>query len=116
FPNPIMPGLTDGERDLDRLARAARQAGALSFGGGPLFLMPSAQKIFLPFLEREMPKLSAKYRRLFGNGPYLSKEYNEALRQRVARIRERYGLASGMIGYQPELWSGDEQGELISVQ
>src|SRR5579872_5533428 len=53
FPNPIMPGLTDGERQLDRLARAAREAGALSFGGGPLFLMPSAQKVFLPFLERE---------------------------------------------------------------
>jgi len=52
FPNPIMPGLTDGERQLDRLAKAARDAGAQSFGGGPLFLMPSAQKVFLPFLER----------------------------------------------------------------
>ena len=29
FPNPIMPGLTDGERQLDRLAKAARDAGAL---------------------------------------------------------------------------------------
>src|SRR5450631_2019970 len=37
FPNPIMPGLTDGEPALDRLARAAREAGAMSFGGGPLF-------------------------------------------------------------------------------
>ena len=58
FPNPIMPGLTDGERALDRLARAAREAGAQIFGGGPLFLMPCAQKVFLPFLERHFPHLA----------------------------------------------------------
>src|ERR1022692_4548562 len=31
FPNPIMPGLTDGDRALDRLARASRDAGAMTF-------------------------------------------------------------------------------------
>ena len=55
MPNPVMPGITDGERSLDRLAKAARDAGAVSFGGGPLFLMPSAQKVFLPFLETRIP-------------------------------------------------------------
>jgi len=116
FPNPIMPGITDGERSLDRLARAAREAGALSFGGGPLFLMPSAQKVFFPFLERHFPDLAPKYRAAFARGAYLSKAYKDALRERVERIRERYGLASGMIEYQPELWSGEEQGELFPLQ
>src|SRR5438067_13886216 len=50
-PNPIMPLITDSERHLDRLAKAARDAGAQYFGGGALFLMPCAQKVFLPFLE-----------------------------------------------------------------
>ncbi len=116
FPNPIMPGLTDGERALDRLARAARDAGALSFGGGPLFLMPAARKIFFPFLDREFPQLAARYREMYGRGAYLGKEYKDALRARVVRIRERYGLASGTIEYRPELWEGDEQGELFPLQ
>jgi len=116
FPNPIMPGITDGERALERLARAAREAGALSFGGGPLFLMPSAQKVFFPFLERHFPELAPKYRAAFARGAYLSKSYKDALRERVQRIRERYGLASGMIEYQPELWSGEVQGELFPLE
>ena len=116
FPNPIMPGLTDDERSLDRLARAAKAAGALSFGGGPLFLMPAAQKVFLPFLDREFPELAPRYRALFAKSGYLGKDYKEALRSRVQRIRDRYGLASGFIEYQPELWAGDEQGELFPAE
>jgi DNA repair photolyase len=113
FPNPIMPGLTDGERQLDRLAKAARDAGALSFGGGPLFLMPSAQKVFLPFLEKHFPELAPRYRETFAKTGYLGREYKEALQHRVRRIRDRYGLASGPIEYRPELWI-EEQMDLWS--
>ena len=115
MPNPIMPGITDGERHLDRLAKAARDAGALSFGGGPLFLMPSAQKIFFPFLEKEFPRLAARYRELYAKSAYLGKAYKDMLRERVQRIRDRYGLASGPIEYRPEVWV-EEQGELFSLQ
>jgi len=104
FPNPIMPGVTDGERQLDRLAKAARDAGALSFGGGLLFLMLSAQKVFLPFLEKQFPDLAPRYREMYAKSAYLGREYKESLQQRVRRIRERYGLASGFIEYRPELW------------
>ncbi len=115
FPNPIMPGLTDSERQLDRLAKAARDAGALSFGGGPLFLMPTAQRVFLPFLEKEFPKLVPRYREMYEKSAYLGRGYKEELQQRVRRIRDRYGLASGPIEYRPELWIGDEQGELFPL-
>ena len=114
FPNPIMPGLTDGERQLDRLARAAHDAGAMSFGGGPLFLMPTAQRVFLPFLEKEFPDLVSRYREMFAKSAYLGREYKDALEQRVRRIRERYGLASGFIEYRPELWI-EEQMDLWSL-
>jgi DNA repair photolyase len=115
FPNPIMPGLTDGERQLDRLAKAARDAGALSFGGGPLFLMPSAQKVFLPFIEKEFPELASQYREWYEKSAYLGRAYKDTLQQRVRRIRDRYGLASGPIEYRPELWVGEEQGELFPL-
>jgi DNA repair photolyase len=114
FPNPIMPGLTDSESSLDRLARAAREAGAMSFGGGPLFLKPSAQAVMLPFLEREIPELAERYRELYLRSAHLGKPYKDALAARVQKIRDRYGLAAGMIEYRPELWEGEEQGELFS--
>jgi DNA repair photolyase len=115
FPNPIMPGLTDSERQLDRLAKASRDAGAQSFGGGPLFLMPSAQKVFLPFLEKEFPQLVSRYRESFAKSAYLDREYKDILRQRVQRVRDRYGLMSGPIEYRPEIWV-EEQQQLFPLQ
>jgi DNA repair photolyase len=115
FPNPIMPWITDGEPELDALARAVHDAGAQWFGGGPLFLMPSAQKIFFPFLEKRFPKLAPRYRRLYAASPYLGKSYKEPLRLRIQKIREKYQLASGPVEYRPELWVEEEQGLLFEM-
>jgi DNA repair photolyase len=114
-PNPIMPGISDSERALDRLAKASRDAGAVTFGGGPLFLMPSAQAVFFPFLEREFPALLPRYRALYARSAYLGREYKDELAARVRRIRDRYGLTSGMIEYKPEIQI-EEQGELFGPQ
>jgi len=111
-PNPIMPGITDGEPALDRLAKASRDAGAVTFGGGPLFLMPSAQQVFFPFLEREFPHLLPRYRELYARSAYLGKDYKEYIAAKVRRVRERHNLASGMIEYKPDVWV-EEQGSLF---
>ena len=116
FPNPILPMITDSEESLDALASAACQAGAQYFGGGPLFLMPSAQKIFFPFLEKRFPKLARPYRKLYATSAYLGPDYKARLRERVARIRERYGLACAPVECRPELWEGEEQGTLFPIQ
>ncbi|MBZ5585741.1 MAG: radical SAM protein [Acidobacteriia bacterium] len=114
FPNPVMPWVTDGEEELDALAGAARDAGARWFGGGPLFLMPSAQKIFLPFLDEHLPHVAARYRRMYVRSGYAGKEYKETLRRRIQRIREKHGLASGPVDYRPEVWI-EEQGALFEI-
>jgi DNA repair photolyase len=116
FPNPIMPGITDGERSLDRLAKAARDHGAQSFGGGPLFLMPSAQAVFFPFLEEHFPRLAPRYRERFDRSAYLDRAYKDNLRARVERIRDRYGLACGPIDYRPEIWFEEEQPTLFPLE
>jgi DNA repair photolyase len=115
FPNPVMPLITDGEAHLDRLAKAARDAGAQYFGGGPLFLMPCAQKVFLPFLEEHFPKLAPHYRAQFENSPYLGRDYKDQLRARIQKIRDRYGLTSGPTEYRPELWLDEEQPTLFPL-
>jgi DNA repair photolyase len=95
FAMPILPGLTDSEEDLDRLAKAAKDAGAEWFSASILFLMPSSLRQFLPFLEKRLPKLSERYRQWYAvrSGP--PESYREEIRERVARLRRRYGLASG---------------------
>src|SRR5688572_395386 len=112
LPNPVMPCITDSELSLDRVAKAARDAGAVSFGGGPLFLMPSAQKVFFPFLEKERPDLAAPYRQWYERSAYLGAAYKKTLAARVRKVRDRYGLVSGPVEYKPEVWV-PEQTELF---
>ena len=95
FPNPILPLITDQEQKLDALAKAAKQAGASYFGGGALFLMPSAQRVFFPFLRDYFPHLVRKYEERYRHDAYLRGPYRELLRERIASIRERYGLLAG---------------------
>ncbi len=94
FPNPIMPLITDQEQRLDRLARAARDHGASYFGGGLLFLMPCSRRVFFPFLEKHFPHLLRRYTERYEASPYLRGAYRDVIRDRIAAIRDRYGLAS----------------------
>ena len=99
FAMPILPGLTDREEDLDVLARAARDAGALWFAGSVLFLMPSAQKVFLPFIEDKFPKLAGRYREWYMRSGYAPEAYRKEISARVEALRRKYGL--GSRGYAP---------------
>ncbi|HTA43680.1 MAG TPA: radical SAM protein [Bryobacteraceae bacterium] len=95
FPNPIMPLITDQEERLDRLAKAAKDHGATYFGGGVLFLMPCSRKVFFPFLEKNFPHLLRRYRERYEKDAYLKGPYKEIIRDRIAAVREKYGLRSG---------------------
>lgn len=103
FPNPVMPWITGTDANLNAVASAARAAGAQYFGGGPLFLMPCARKVFMPFLEERFPHLAEPYRKLYAKSAYLGGRYKEELRRSVRAIRERHGLGSEPVEYQPEL-------------
>src|SRR5208283_422400 len=48
--SPLVPGITDGEGELEAVAEAAKLAGAQWFFSGVLFLMPASAKTFLPFV------------------------------------------------------------------
>jgi DNA repair photolyase len=92
FAMPILPGITDREEDLDALARAARDAGAQWFAGNVLFLMPSAQKQFLPFLDVRFPKLARRYRAWFSRQAYAPETYRQEISERIRALRKKYGL------------------------
>jgi DNA repair photolyase len=103
---PILPGLTDSPRSLEAVARAAAESGARFLYGNALFLMPSAAKQFMPFVEREFPRLAKRYRKLYARSAYLNGEYKEQISALVRELRRRYGLDSRddrPEGWQPQM-------------
>ena len=91
---PILPGLTDSEKDLDALARAVSEAGAQWFAANVLFLMPASLKQFLPFLEEKFPKLVKRYSAWYGRYGNAPEDYRKEIAERVERLRRKYGLGS----------------------
>ena len=89
---PVLPGLNDAPRMLEALAAQAAQAGARFLYANILFLMPSAMKSFMPFLEKEFPHLVKRYRKLYARSAYLRGEYPEKIARLLAELRARYGL------------------------
>lgn len=91
---PIVPGITDGMAQLRALCAAARDAGARFLAWAPLRLGPAARASFLPHVGREFPELAARYRRHYGRHRHAPKDYVDALRARLAGLREEFGLAA----------------------
>ena len=94
FASPIMPLLTDSIANLDAIASEAVRSGARYFGGGTLFLMPSAQEQFFPFLDEHYPSLAERYKTRYGREPYLRGDYEKWIRARVRKIRRAHRLDS----------------------
>ncbi len=90
--NPVLPLLTDSEQNLETVARAAKAAGADQFGANVLFLKPTAQRVFFPFLAERFPEHLPRYRRSFSEGAYLKGSYPERIRTMVSDIRLRTGI------------------------
>jgi DNA repair photolyase len=91
---PVMPGLTDGEADLDRLLSGVAAAGVRRMSWQVLFLRSPTREAWLTFLAREFPERLRGYRRAYGGRACLGGPYVERLRARIDRLRERHGLAS----------------------
>lgn len=91
--SPLLPGITDGEGELEAVAAAAKEAGAQWFFSGVLFLMPSSAKQFLPFVREKFPRLAKQYEQWYAKNGYAPAEYRRKASERVARLRKKYGFA-----------------------
>jgi DNA repair photolyase len=90
--SPLIPGITDGEGELEAVAEGAKRAGAQWFFSGVLFLMPASKKTFLPFIREKFPKLARQYDRWYAKNGYAPEEYRKKTSERVLRIRQKYGF------------------------
>jgi DNA repair photolyase len=93
FAAPVLPGITDRPGDLEALAEAAAGAGAKWLCANVVFLMPSSQKKFFPFLEEKFPRLVKQYRKWYARTGYAPEDYRKKISARLKELRARHGLS-----------------------
>jgi DNA repair photolyase len=106
--SPILPALTDREKDLDALIGRAAAAGVRRMWASLLFLRSPTKEKYFEFLAREFPRYLEAYRRAYAGSSHLSGRYRTRLEEIVRRLREKHGLeredaaASGAYARRPE--------------
>ena len=88
----VWADFTDSRENLENVAKAAKAAGASHFCAGILFLQPSAQRVFFPFLAEKFPRHLARYKKSYQAGAYLKGAYSERIREMIQEIREQAGI------------------------
>lgn len=95
---PVLPWLTDTDEALDSLFRSLSAAGATGVTAGALYLKPGTREWFMKWLAANHPELVGRYRRLYGQGSYVSKEYSSWLSGRVSHFKAMHGY-TGTQGF-----------------
>ena len=90
---PIMPDITETRANLEAVIAAARDHDATHVFANVLFLRPSAQQAFFPFLEQHFPHLRKRYAARFARSAFLDSAYKERVFRLVAGLKQKYGFS-----------------------
>lgn len=93
FVCPVLPGLTDKPPQLEALVAAAADARARYLCHNVVFLMPSSQKKFFPFLEQRFPRLLKQYRKWYRRNGYAPEAYRKGVSILMGQLRTKYRLS-----------------------
>ncbi len=104
---PVLPGITDGEGDLDLLLSRAAAAGVRRFFMNVLFLRSPTKEKFFRWLEREFPRYREAYARAYDGRVYLRGAYRDRLGEKVQRLARKHGFL--------ERTSSRDSGEQLSL-
>jgi len=89
---PLLPGLSDGREQIERVVSAARAAGACGIWANLLYLKPGTREHFLDCLRRDWPELLPEYERLYARRAYLARSDSEPAREEVRRLARAHGV------------------------
>ncbi|MCM2256894.1 MAG: radical SAM protein [Vicinamibacteria bacterium] len=92
--SPVLPALTDAEESLDALLAAARAHGVARVTWNLLFLRSPTREKYLGWLETAFPRYALAYHRAYASGAYLGGAYLDRMRERMARLCAKHGLAA----------------------
>jgi len=89
---PVLPGLSDTPEQLEGTVAALVEAGATSITPLVLHLRPGAREWYHAWLSAHRPDLLPLYERLYRNGAYAPKSYQDEIVHRVREAQERHGM------------------------
>ena len=90
--SPLLPGLTDKPGALDKVATAAKAAGASFLCAQPLFLKSCSRETYLDFVREHFPDLVEMYSKRFGDADFVSKPYARRIALMVHAVCRKHGL------------------------
>jgi DNA repair photolyase len=99
---PILPGITDSEASIEAVLAAAAEHDAVSVGSSALRLGPGVREHYFGFLAGAHPRLLPRYARAY-SGSNAPSDYLQRLKERVDRLRERYGFRADATEQQNEV-------------
>ena len=91
--SPVLPDITDPPDNLEAVIAAAREHGATHLFWNVLFLKPSAQAAFFPFLEQHFPHLTKRYAARFARSAFLSRAYKDRIARLIGELKRQYGFS-----------------------
>jgi DNA repair photolyase len=87
---PLMPGVNDDPKQVEKILELCAEAGAVNVGGIALHLRGEVKQIFMDWLRSNRPDLVPRYERLYARGAYAPK----AERERIAAMARPRGRAT----------------------
>jgi DNA repair photolyase len=112
---PVLPGITDSPAALDAVVRATKEAGGKYIYANPLFLKPCSASVFLPFLEKEFPKLAEDYRKRFAERAFVSKAYGKRISGLIASLRKKHGISRDFASRSQSAHPGQQESEQMPL-
>ncbi len=91
---PVLPGITDGPKQLEAVVKAAAEAKATHIYANPLFLKPCLAAVFMPFLKEHFPDLVTEYERRFNDKAFLPAAYRRRISELFGKLRAKYAIRS----------------------
>jgi DNA repair photolyase len=91
--SPLLPGITDSEAALDRMAGFAAEADASFFAASPLFLKSCSRATFFSFLREHFPALIPEYESRFSSRDFADQAYTRQMAERVRAVCRKHGLS-----------------------
>ncbi len=89
---PVIPGLSDGDEQIEEVVRAARDSGAVSLWCNVLHLKPGTKEHFLEHLARDWPEVVEGVGGMYA-GTYAPPDYQSSVQATADALVARYGIA-----------------------
>jgi DNA repair photolyase len=89
---PVLPALTDSEKDLELLLERVRETGVRAFSYVLLFLRSPTREKYLRWLASAFPRYLEAYEQAYATRAYLGGAYRQRLQALLERLRLQHGF------------------------